>query len=386
MLRMLESISDEKCSTSSQSDLMELDMKDELQRPPVVYINERPVGAGYPPYIVAEMSGNHNGDINRAFRILDAAKQAGADAVKIQTYRADTITINHDSPEFLVSGGLWHGRRLFELYEEAHTPWDWHSAIFEYAKRIGITVFSSPFDFTAVDFLEELGTPAYKIASPELIDLPLIRKVAATGKPIIMSTGMANFDEISEAISAAREAGAGSIIVLHCTAAYPAPPNEANLLTISEISNRFGVVAGLSDHTLGTVVSTVAVALGAAMIEKHFTLARSEGGVDSAFSIEPSELSDLVALARVAQVSVGEVRYGPTKSEEIVLRNRRSLYVVAPVKRGEIFSSDNVRSIRPGNGIKPKYYEKIIGRKAARDVDFGEAFTADMVDGGVEGL
>lgn len=347
-----------------------------------VSIAGRAIGSGHTPYIIAEMSGNHNGELERAFRILDAAKAAGADAVKIQTYRSDTITIDHTGPGFVVEGGLWDGRRLFELYEEAHTPWDWHGPIFDYGRRIGLTVFSSPFDTTAVDLLEELGAPAYKIASPELIDLPLIRYVARTGKPIIMSTGMANLDEITEAVEAAREAGATDIIVLHCTAAYPAPPEEANLSTIAEIARRFDVVAGLSDHTMGTVVPSIAIALGADVIEKHFTLARADGGVDSAFSLEPAELAELVQHAKIARQTVGQPAFAPTRSEATVLKNRRSLYVVAPVARGEAFTAQNVRSIRPGLGMKPKHLDAVIGRYASRDIAFGEPLEAGMIEGG----
>lgn len=350
---------------------------------PVLSIAGRRIGNDEPPYIVAEMSGNHNGDINRAFRILEAAKQAGADAVKIQTYRADTITIDHDGPEFIVKGGLWDGRRLYELYQEAHTPWEWHEAIFEHARKIGITVFSSPFDPTAVDFLESLGAPAYKIASPELIDLALIRKVARTGKPIVMSTGMATLEEIGEAIEAARGSGAEEIVVLHCTAAYPTPPEEANLATLAEISRRFNVVVGLSDHTLGTIVSALAVGLGAAFIEKHFTLARADGGVDSAFSLEPTELAELVAMARIAHVAVGAPAFEPTQSEDIVLKNRRSLYVVAPIANGETFTEANVRSIRPGKGLKPKFLDAVLGRRATRNIAFGEPLDISMVEGGL---
>lgn len=347
-----------------------------------ISIAGRKIGPTEPPYIVAEMSGNHNGDIGRAFRILDAAKAAGADAVKIQTYRADTITIDHSGPGFVVEGGLWNGRRLFELYEEAHTPWEWHAPLFEHARRIGITLFSSPFDATAVDLLESLDAPAYKIASPELIDLPLIRRVAVTGKPLVLSTGMANLQEIAEAVAAARDGGATEIVVLHCTAAYPAPPDEANLATITEIANRFGVIAGLSDHTMGTVVPAIAVALGADFIEKHFTLDRAEGGVDSAFSLEPAELAELVRVARIARPTVGSPAFAPTASEATVLRNRRSLYVVAPVARGEAFTSENIRSIRPGLGMKPKHFDAVLGRIAARDIAFGEPLEPAMIEGG----
>ena len=345
-----------------------------------VSIDGREIGEGCKPYIVAEMSGNHNHDLGRALNIVDAAKAAGADAVKLQTYRADTITIDHHGEEFIVKGGLWDGRRLYDLYEEAHTPWEWHAPIFEHARRIGITVFSSPFDDTAVDFLEALGAPAYKIASPELIDLPLIRKVARTGKPIVMSTGAASFEEIDEAVEAARDAGANELIVLHCTAAYPAPPEEANLATIRALAERFDVVAGLSDHTMGTNVSTLAVGLGASFIEKHFTLARSDGGVDSAFSLEPAELDELVNASQIAQATVGKPTFGPTTSEASVLKNRRSLYVVKPIAKGERLTPDNIRSIRPANGLKPKHFDSVIGRRATRDLAFGEPLAFNMVE------
>ena len=346
-----------------------------------IKIDGRDIGDGCLPYIVAEVSGNHNHDLGRALAIIDAAKASGADAVKLQTYRADTITIDHHGDEFMVKGGLWDGRRLFDLYEEAHTPWEWHAPIFEHARRIGITVFSSPFDLTAVDFLEELGAPAYKIASPELIDLPLIRKVANTGKPIVMSTGAATFEEIEEAILAARNAGANELAVLHCTAAYPAPPEEANLATVRVLAERFNVVVGLSDHTLGTTVSALAVGLGACLVEKHFTLARANGGVDSAFSIEPKELVELVNNVRIAHAAVGKPSFGPTASETSVLRNRRSLYVIKPIARGEALTLDNIRSIRPAKGLKPKYIDAVLGRRAVRDLAFGEPLDFDMIEG-----
>lgn len=345
-----------------------------------ITINGRNIGAGCAPYIVAEMSGNHNHDLDRALAIIDAAKASGADAVKLQTYRADTITIDHHGNDFIVKGGLWNGRRLYELYQEAHTPWEWHAPIFEHARQIGITVFSSPFDHTAVDFLEELGAPAYKIASPEIIDLPLIRKVARTGKPIIISTGAATLEEIEEAIRAARNEGATELVVLHCTAAYPAPPEEANLATIKLLRDRFDVVAGLSDHTLGTTVSAMAVGLGASFIEKHFTLARADGGVDSTFSIEPDELAELVRTARIAHAAVGNPYFGPTVSEASVFKNRRSLYVVKHIRKGEALTQENIRSIRPGMGIKPKYLNEVLGRRAARDLEFGEPLSFDMIE------
>ncbi|MDA4848650.1 pseudaminic acid synthase [Hoeflea poritis] len=355
-----------------------------MKQPATIKIAGRRIGPDQPPYVIAEMSGNHNGDLARTFRILEAAKEAGADAVKLQTYRPDTITIDHDGPEFVVDGGLWDGRRLFELYEEAHTPWEWHPEIFARAREIGITVFSSPFDPTAVDFLEGLDAPAYKVASPEIIDLPLIRKIAGTGKPMIISTGMASLDEIGEALAAARSGGAEDIVLLHCTAAYPTPPEEANLATIPDLRERFGVVTGLSDHTLGTAVATTAIALGAAVIEKHFTLARSDGGVDSAFSLEPAELAELVENARIAQAAMGQPMYHPTRSEASVLKNRRSLYIMKPVARDEIFTSDNVRSIRPGLGLKPKHLDAVLGRKAARDLEFGEPLDVSMIAGGLD--
>lgn len=346
-------------------------------------INGRRIGPEYPPYVIAEMSGNHNGDIGRTLRILEAAKGAGVDAVKLQTYRPDTITIDHYGPDFVVEGGLWSGQRLYELYEEAHTPWEWHQEIFAYGYELGITVFSSVFDPTAIDFLESLNTPAYKIASPEIIDIPLIRKAARTGKPLIISTGMANLEEIEEAVHAARQEGNNDLVVLHCTAAYPTPPDEVNLATIPDLRKRLGVVVGLSDHTLGTTVATAAIPLGAAVIEKHFTLSRAEGGVDSAFSLEPAELRRLVQDAAIAHAATGTPAYAPTRSEASVLRNRRSLYVVAPIAKGETFTSENVRSIRPGKGMKPKYLDAVTGRKAARDIEFGEPLDVSMIDGGL---
>ena len=349
--------------------------------PSSMYIDNRLIGPNANPYIVAEMSANHNGEIERAFKILDAAKSAGADAVKLQTYRADTITINHAAPEFMVHGGLWDGRRLYELYDEAHTPWDWHKPIFDYGREIGITVFSSPFDSTAIDLLESLDAPAYKIASPELIDLGLIRLAAQTGKPVIMSTGMGNLEEISEAVQTARDAGAKEIAVLHCTSVYPASPEEANLASIAEIANRFDVVGGLSDHTHGTAVSAAAAALGADIIEKHFTLARSDGGVDSAFSLEPEELEELVRNARIARVSVGRATLEPTPEEAKSRIFRRSLYVVAPVSKGEKLTDTNVRSIRPGLGMKPKHLDDVLGRRATRDLAFGEPLEPSMIEG-----
>ncbi len=337
-----------------------------------VSINGREIGLDTSPYIIAEMSGNHNGDIERAFRLIDEAKAAGADAIKLQSYRADTITIDYDAPEFLVKGGLWNGRRLYELYEEAHTPWEWHAALFEKARSVGITMFSAPFDPTAVDMLEALSAPAYKIASPEIVDIPLIEYVARTGKPMIISTGMASREEIADAVSAARGAGATEIILLHCTSAYPTPPDEANLSTIPDLRDFTGLHTGLSDHTLDTLVASTAVALGACVIEKHFTLSRAEGGVDSAFSLEPRELQRLVEHTRIAWSALGKPSYRPTKSEAGALKHRRSLYAVKSIKAGEVFTTENVRSIRPANGLPPKYLPEILGRKAACDIAFGQ--------------
>lgn len=348
--------------------------------PNSISIAGRAIGPGERPYVIAEMSGNHNGDLQRALRILEAAKAAGADAVKLQTYTPDTITIDHDAPEFVVSGGLWHGRRLHELYQEAHTPWDWHYPLFSRAREIGITIFASPFDPTAVDFLASLDSPAYKIASPEVIDLPLIRYASGQGKPLVISTGMATLKEIEEAVGAARESGDGGVLLLHCTAAYPTPPEEANLATISDLAKRLGVPVGLSDHTMDTTVATIAVALGACVIEKHFTLSRADGGVDSAFSLEPDELARLVRDVSVAQAAVGSPSYSPTHSEASVLKNRRSLYVVNPVRKGEALTRTSIRSIRPAQGLPPKYLDEVIGRRAARDLKFGEPLDWSMIE------
>jgi N-acetylneuraminate synthase len=339
----------------------------------------RPIGPGHPPFIVAEMSGNHNGDLGRALALIDAAKAAGADAVKLQTYTADTITIDHDGPGFLIEDGLWKGRRLYELYQEAFTPWDWHERMFQHAADIGITAFSTPFDPTAVTLLEELHAPAYKIASFELIDLPLIELAAASGKPLIMSTGLASKAEIGEAVAAARKAGAHDIVLLHCVSGYPTPPREMNLATMGELARTEGVVVGLSDHTMSNAVSIAAVALGACVIEKHFTLKRADGGPDAAFSLEAEELAALVRDCRAAFEALGQVRYDETPSEGAARDHRRSLYVVAHIAAGEAITTGNVRSIRPGLGLAPKHLPQVLGRTAARALKHGEPLAWDML-------
>jgi N-acetylneuraminate synthase len=340
----------------------------------------RALGPDQPPYVVAELSGNHNGDIGRALALIDAARAAGADAVKLQTYTADTITLDHDGPEFRVHGGLWDGRRLYELYQEAHTPWKWHERLFAHARSIGIEIFSSPFDPTAVELLQGLGAPAYKIASFELVDLPLIELCAATGKPLIMSTGLASPVEIAEAVAAAKGAGNGGIVLLHCTSAYPAPLCDMNLRTLQHLAQQHGVLVGLSDHTLGVAASVAAVALGACFIEKHFTLSRAEGGVDSDFSLEPHELERLVKECRDAWQALGSVRYDEVPSEAASRDHRRSLYVVADVAAGEPLTPANVRSIRPGHGLPPKHLPQVLGRRAAKDLKRGAPLDWSMVD------
>jgi N-acetylneuraminate synthase len=344
-----------------------------------VTINGRAIGPDQPPYVIAEMSANHNGSLERAYRIIDAAKAAGADAVKLQSYRADTITIDHDGPEFRVEGGLWDGQRLYDLYAGAAMPWDWHEPLFAYARKAGISIFSSPFDHTAVDLLQSLGAPAFKIASLELCDIPLIEKVAATGKPMVMSTGASELGEIAEAVAAARRAGCRELILLQCTSGYPTPPSESNLRTIPHMAEMFDAVIGLSDHTMGTAVPVAAVALGACVLEKHVTLARADGGVDSAFSLEPDELARLVADCRTGWEALGRVQYGVATSEANVRPLRRSLYVVEDINAGEIITEHHVRSIRPGLGLAPKYYRSVLGRRASRGLKRGTALDWTML-------
>lgn len=339
----------------------------------------RTIGPGHAPYVIAELSANHNGSLAAALKLIDEAKAAGADAVKIQTYRADTITLDCDGDQFRINGGLWHGKRLYDLYEEAHTPWEWHAELFAHARRIGITLFSSPFDKTAVDLLEELGAPAYKIASFEAIDLPLIRYVAATGKPMIISTGMADADEIAEAIAAARDGGCRELAILHCVSGYPAPAEDYNLLTIPDMIARFGAVTGLSDHTLDNATAIASVALGAAIIEKHFTLDRNGGGPDDSFSLQPPELRALCSAARTAWQALGRVDYGRKSSEQGNVQFRRSLYFVEDLKAGDVISERNVRSIRPGFGMAPKHLPALLGKKLAAPVSRGTPVRAEVI-------
>ena len=336
---------------------------------PKIEIAGRSIGVDHAPYIIAEMSANHNGSIENAFKIIEAAQQSGADAVKLQTYRPDTITLNCDSEDFRIHGGLWDGRTLYELYEEAHMPWDWHAPLFAHARKQGITIFSSPFDNTAVDLLEDLNAPAYKIASFEAVDLPLIKYVASTGKPMIISTGMADAQEIQEAIEAAREGGCKELAILHCVSGYPAPAADYNLRTIPDLIERFGLVTGLSDHTLDNTTAITSVAMGASIVEKHFTLNRSGSGPDDSFSLEPAELTALCNGARTAWEALGRVDYGRKSSEQGNAQFRRSLYFVKALKAGDVVTPDAVRSVRPGFGAAPKHLDAVIGKRVLSDVD-----------------
>ena len=331
-------------------------------------IDGRPIGDGSPPYVVAEVSANHNGDLERALRLVTLAKERGADAVKLQTYTADTLTLPSDGEDFRIKGTPWEGETLHALYERAHTPWDWHPRLFDHARALGITLFSTPFDPTAVDLLEGLGCPAYKIASFEAVDLALIRRVASTGKPLIVSTGMADADEIAEAVQAAREAGCEELALLHCVSGYPAPPADYHLRTITDMRARFGVPVGLSDHTLDNATAVAAVALGASVVEKHFTLDRSGGGPDDAFSLEPDGLADLCRGVRTAWEALGEVDYGRKSSERGNVQFRRSLYWVEDLPAGAVVPPGGLRSVRPGYGLAPKRLEEVVGRRLARDV------------------
>ena len=345
-----------------------------------ITIAGRKIGVNYPPYVIAEMSANHNGSLDRALKVVQMAKSAGADAVKIQTYTADTMTIDCDSEEFRIRGGLWDGFSLYELYQQAHTPFEWHKDIFEYSRKLGITCFSTPFDESAVDLLEDLNAPAYKIASFEAIDLPLIEYVARTKKPLIISTGMANYEEIGEAVEAAKGAGCEELVLLHCVSGYPTPVDQANLRTLPDIAGSFGVISGISDHTLGTVVSVASVALGACVIEKHVTLSRKDEGPDSEFSIEPDELSALCSEAKSVWKALGSAGYERKDAENENVKFRRSIYVVEDIKAGEKFTEENIRRIRPGYGLAPKYYVELIGRSANTDLPKGTALKWEYVE------
>jgi N-acetylneuraminate synthase len=350
-----------------------------MSAPPEIEIAGRRIGAAHEPFVICELSGNHNGSLERALRMIEAAAATGCDAIKIQTYTADTITLDVDRPEFRIQGGLWDGRSLYELYQEAQTPYEWHPALFARARALGVILFSTPFDESAVELLDELGAPAFKIASFEAVDLPLIRRAAATGKPLIISTGMANLAEIEAAREAALAAGAGGVVLLHCVSSYPAALEDANVRTVADMARRFDGPVGLSDHTPGSAASVAAVALGASVIEKHFTLARADGGPDAAFSLEPDEFAGLVADCKAAWRALGRAHYDVVGSERGNLAFRRSLYVTADVMAGEALTARNVRSVRPGLGLPPAELERVLGRPAARDLKRGEPLAWDMV-------
>ena len=346
---------------------------------PSISIAGRQIGIDHSPYIIAELSANHNGKLETALRIIEEAKKAGADAIKLQTYTADTITLNSDAEEFQIRGGLWDGKTLYQLYQEAHMPWNWHKPIFDHARKLGITIFSSPFDNTAVDLLESLNAPAYKIASFEAIDLPLIKYAAGTGKPMIISTGMADAEEISEAIEAAREGGCQELAILHCVSGYPAPAEDYNLRTIPDMIARHCLVTGLSDHTLDNTTAITSVALGAAIIEKHFTLDRSAGGPDDSFSLEPQELHALCRDSRTAWQALGRVDYGRKSSEQGNAKFRRSLYFVKDLRAGDVLTRDCVRSVRPGYGLPPKYFDHIVGMTVTVDIEKNTAVALSVL-------
>lgn len=343
-------------------------------------INGRKIGKDQPPYIIAELSANHNGSIERALETIKSAHDSGAHAIKIQTYTADTMTIDCDREEFMIRGGLWDGYKLYDLYKWAETPFEWHKEIFDYAHKLGITIFSTPFDETAVDLLESLNAPAYKIASFEATDLPLIRYVASTGKPMIMSTGMCSEEEISEAVEAAKEGGCKDLVLLHCISSYPAPMDQANLSQMAALAERFDTIPGLSDHTLGTTVSVAAVALGACVIEKHFTISRNDKGPDSEFSIEPAELQRLCKDSFDAWSAIGKRSFERQKAEEGNKQFRRSVYFVKNLKAGDVISNSDIRRIRPGIGLAPKYFDQLVGKRVKVDVPFGTPASWSLID------
>jgi len=342
-------------------------------------IDNRKIGTDFLPYVIAEMSANHNGDIKNAYKIIDMAKASGADAVKIQTYHPDTITMDMNTSEFMIEGGLWDGQSLYELYKGAFTPWEWHKPLFDYAKKINITIFSSPFDFTAVDLLEDLNAPAYKIASFEVVDLPLIKYVAQTGKPMIISTGMANANEIQEAIDAAKEGGCKELAILHCVSGYPAPSSDYNLKTLVDMQNKFGLITGLSDHTIDNTTAITSVALGASIIEKHVTLDRNGGGPDDSFSLEAKDLKELCSGVKISWNALGNVNYSQQPSEQGNVKFRRSLYFDKDIKSGEIITEKHIRSIRPGYGMAPKFFDDVIGSTARKDIKRGSPVKAHLI-------
>ncbi|WML46076.1 pseudaminic acid synthase [Neobacillus sp. PS3-40] len=346
-----------------------------------INLGGRMVGSNHPPFIIAEMSGNHNQSLDRALKIVEEAAKTGAHALKIQTYTADTMTLNLKSGDFYIDdpNSLWEGNSLYKLYKQAYTPWEWHKPIFDKCRELGMIPFSTPFDETAVDFLEELDMPFYKIASFENNDIPLIKKVAATGKPMIISTGMATVSELDETIRTAREAGCKDLVLLKCTSTYPATPKNTNLKTIPHMRELFNCIVGLSDHTMGTGVAVASVALGANIIEKHFTLSREDGGVDASFSMEPAEMKSLVIETKQAWEALGSIRYGATKQEEASLKYRRSIYISEDIKQGEIFTKDNLKVIRPGYGLAPKYYEKILGNTCKLDLKKGTPLNWELL-------
>jgi len=347
---------------------------------PHMRIGSRQVGSGKPIYVVAELSANHNQDFKEAVRLIQAAKDAGADAVKLQTYTPDTLTIKSDKEYFRIKGGtLWDGRTLYDLYDKAYTPWEWQPKLKSIANELGLDLFSTAFDSSAVDFLEQMGVPVHKVASPEIVDIILIERMARTRKPLIISTGMATLEEINEAVAAAQRAGASEIALLKCTSAYPAPPEEMNLRTIPDLAATFGVPVGLSDHSLGIAVPVAAVVLGACIVEKHFTLSRSIPGPDSAFSLEPYEFKEMVQAIRTAEKALGKVHYGVSEQEAKSRAFRRSLFVVEDVKAGQMFTEKNVRSIRPGHGLPPKYLKNILGKRATRNIARGTPLSWEHV-------
>lgn len=349
--------------------------------PTEIRIAGRPIGPGHPTYIIAELSANHNQDLQQAIRLIEAAKEAGADAIKLQTYTPDTLTIDSDKEFFRIQGTIWEGKNLYKLYGEAFTPWEWHAQLKRAAEDLGLHLFSTPFDPSAVDFLSELDVPAFKIASFEVVDLPLVARIAATGKPIIMSTGMATLAEIDDAVQAIRAAGGQELALLKCTSAYPSPPEAMNLRTIPHLAAAFDLPVGLSDHTLGVAVPVAAVSLGACIIEKHFTLSRAVPGPDSAFSLEPHEFRQMVDEVRVAERALGIVSYAVTEAEQPSRVFRRSLFVVQDVRAGEEFTAENVRSIRPGYGLAPKFLPEVLGRRATRDIERGTPLSWGLIGG-----